>query len=157
MKVATASGGLQPQRKPLVRLALHSSRVAMIAARTRMELRLWKAADFEAAGEWYRETGQGMGPSLNIASELNAYILTDRATWANFGRKGELEILLEGDPALFDPYSSILINPAKNPAIQAADAKIWHEWITTAPGQKAIESFKIDGRRCFLQGSKSGS
>jgi tungstate transport system substrate-binding protein len=124
----------------------------------RMELRQWKAAGLSPKGTWYRETGQGMGPSLNIAAQLNAYILTDRATWASFRNKSDLEILVEGDPSLFNPYSSILVNPAKFPAINVADAKIWHEWITTAPGQKAIESFRIDGKQLFfLPGSKPSS
>jgi tungstate transport system substrate-binding protein len=87
---------------------------------------------------------------LNIAAQLGAYILTDRATWANFGNKRDLEILVEGDPELFNPYSSILVNPAKNPSIKAAEAKIWHEWITSAPGQKAIEGFKIGGEQLFF-------
>jgi tungstate transport system substrate-binding protein len=124
----------------------------------RMELRQWKAAELEPVGVWYRETGQGMGPSLNIAGELDAYILTDRATWANFDRKRNLEILLEGDPSLFNAYSSILVNPAKHPRIKAADARIWHEWIASAAGQAAIESFRIDGKQVFfLPGSKPGS
>jgi tungstate transport system substrate-binding protein len=123
-----------------------------------MELRQWKAAEIKPEGQWYRETGQGMGQSLNIAGELNAYILTDRATWANFKGKQDLEILVEGDPSLFNPYSSILVNPAKHPHVKAADAKIWHEWITSEAGQKAIESFKLDGKQVFfLPGSKPGS
>jgi tungstate transport system substrate-binding protein len=124
----------------------------------RMELREWKAAEIKPEGQWYRETGQGMGPSLNIAGELNGYILTDRATWANFKGKRDLEILVEGDPSLFNPYSSILVNPAKYPHVKAADAKIWHEWITSEGGQRAIEGFKIDGKQVFfLPGSKPGS
>jgi tungstate transport system substrate-binding protein len=124
----------------------------------RMELRQWKAAEIKPAGTWYRETGQGMGPSLNMAGELDAYILSDRATWANFKGKRDLEILLEGDPSLFNPYSSILVNPAKHPEIKAADARIWHEWITSVPGQAAIESFMIDGKPVFfLAGSRPGS
>jgi len=124
----------------------------------RMELRQWKAAELEPSGQWYRETGQGMGPSLNIAGELNAYILTDRSTWANFKGKRDLEILVEGDPSLFNPYSSILVNPAKYPHVKAGDAKIWHEWLTSEAGQKAIEGFRIDGKQVFfLPGSKPGS
>ena len=116
----------------------------------RMELRQWKAAEIKPGGEWYRETGQGMGPTLNMTGELNAYTLTDRATWANFKAKRDLEVLVEGDPSLYNPYSSILVNPAKSPKIKAADAKTWHEWITTAPGQKAIQSFKIGGQQVFF-------
>jgi tungstate transport system substrate-binding protein len=124
----------------------------------RMERRQWQAAELNPEGSWYRETGQGMGPTLNIASELAAYSLTDRATWANFTRRRDLDILFEGDPGLFNPYSSILVNPAKNPAIQAGDARIWHDWITSVPGHAAIESFRIDGKQVFfLPGSKPGS
>jgi tungstate transport system substrate-binding protein len=124
----------------------------------RMELRQWQAAELKPAGSWYRETGQGMGPTLNIAGELAAYSLTDRATWANFERMRELDALFEGDPGLFNPYSSILVNPAKHSAIQAGDASIWHQWITSPPGQAAIESFRIDGKQVFfLPGSKPGS
>jgi tungstate transport system substrate-binding protein len=116
----------------------------------RMELRQWKAAGTVPKGEWYRETGQGMGPTLNIAAELNGYVLTDRATWANFKNRRELEVLVEGDPGLYNPYSSILVNPAKSAKIKAADAKTWHEWITTAPGQKAVQSFNIEGEQLFF-------
>jgi tungstate transport system substrate-binding protein len=124
----------------------------------RMELRQWKAAEIKPAGGWYRETGQGMGPSLNMAGELNAYILTDRATWASFKGRRDLAILVAGDPTLFNPYSSILVNPAKNPQIKAADARIWHEWISSSVGQSAIETFRIDGKQLFfLPGSRPGS
>jgi tungstate transport system substrate-binding protein len=116
----------------------------------RMELRQWKAAGADAQGEWYRETGQGMGPTLNIAAELSAYALTDRATWANFKNRGRLEVSFQHDPALFNPYSSILVNPSKSPNIKADEAKVWHEWITNSPGHKAIESFKIDGEQVFF-------
>jgi tungstate transport system substrate-binding protein len=99
-----------------------------------------------------------MGPTLNIAGELAAYSLTDRATWTNFERRRDLDTLFEGDPGLFNPYSSILVNPIEHPAIQAAAARIWHEWITSAPGQAAIQSFRIDGKQVFfLPGSKPGS
>jgi tungstate transport system substrate-binding protein len=116
----------------------------------RMELRQWKAAEIKPTGAWYRETGQGMGPTLNIASELNAYTLSDRATWAKFKGKRDLDVLLEGDPSLYNPYSSILVNPVKSPSINAKEAKTWHEWITTAAGQKAIQSFKIEGQPVFF-------
>jgi tungstate transport system substrate-binding protein len=116
----------------------------------RMELRLWTAAKIDPAGSWYRQTGQGMGPSLNMAGELNAYILSDRATWANFKGRRDLVILLEGDPSLLNPYSSILINPAKHPGSNWAEAKIWHRWITSQPGKSAIESFRIERQQVFF-------
>jgi tungstate transport system substrate-binding protein len=118
----------------------------------RMELRLWKSAGTkpDPSGGWYRDLGQGMGPTLNIAAEMNAYTLTDRATWANFHNRQNLEILTAGDPALFNPYGSILVNPAKWPHVKAADAKIWHEWLTTKPGLDAITSYKINGEELFF-------
>ena len=117
----------------------------------RMELRLWKLAGVEKpTGEWYREVGQGMGPTLNLAAGLNGYTLTDRATWASFKNRQDLEILAEGDPALFNPYGSILVNPAKGAHIKAADARTWHEWLTSEAGRKAIASYRIGGEQLFF-------
>jgi tungstate transport system substrate-binding protein len=117
----------------------------------RTELRLWKQAGFERpAGAWYRETGQGMGPTLNVAAGLGAYVLTDRATWANFKNRQSLEILAEGDPALFNPYGSILVNPAKGPHVKAADAKAWHEWLTSPEGKAAIAAYRVGGEQLFF-------
>jgi tungstate transport system substrate-binding protein len=81
---------------------------------------------------------------------MNAYTLTDRATWANFKNRQDLEILLEGDPALFNPYGSILVNPAKWPQVKFSDAKTWHEWLTSKPGLDAITSYKINGEEVFF-------
>ena len=131
---------------------------AMFASRgddsgtNRMELRLWKSANLtpDKSSPWYRDLGQGMGPTLNIAAGLNAYTLTDRATWANFKNRQDLEILAEGDPALFNPYGSILVNPAKWPRVKAAEAKAWHEWLTSKPGLDAITSYRIAGEQLFF-------
>jgi tungstate transport system substrate-binding protein len=118
----------------------------------RMELRLWKSAGIQPDSHsgWYRDLGQGMGPTLNIAAGMNAYTLTDRATWANFKNRQGLEILTEGDPALFNPYGSILVNPAKWPQVKFSDAKMWHEWLTSKPGLNAITSYKINGEELFF-------
>src|SRR6266567_17958 len=118
----------------------------------RMELRLWKSAGIhpDPSSGWYRDLGQGMGATLNIAAAMNAYTLTDRATWANFKNRQELEILTEGDPALFNPYGSILINPAKWPRVKHQDAKIWHEWLTSKAGLDAITSYRINGEQLFF-------
>jgi tungstate transport system substrate-binding protein len=118
----------------------------------RMELRLWKSAGLQPdkGSPWYRDLGQGMGPTLNIAAGLNAYTLTDRATWANFKNRGNLEILTEDDPVLFNPYGSILVNPAKWPLVKIADAQIWHEWLTSKPGLDAITSYRINGAELFF-------
>jgi tungstate transport system substrate-binding protein len=118
----------------------------------RMELRLWKFVGIQPdpRNGWYRDLGQGMGATLNIAAAMDSYTLTDRATWANFKNRQKLEILTEGDPALFNPYGSILVNPAKWPKVKLADAKIWHEWLTTKPGLDAITSYKINGEEVFF-------
>jgi tungstate transport system substrate-binding protein len=119
----------------------------------RMELRLWKAAglDIKTAGNgWYRELGSGMGPTLNTAAGMDAYVLADRGTWASFKNRQSLKILCEGDARLFNPYGSILVNPARHPGVRAADARLWHEWLTGARGQQAIASFKIDGEQLFF-------
>jgi tungstate transport system substrate-binding protein len=91
-----------------------------------------------------------MGATLNIAAGMNAYTLTDRATWANFKNRQSLEILVEGDAVLLNPYGSILVNPAKWPQVKNGDAKIWHEWITSKAGLDAITSYKINGEELFF-------
>jgi tungstate transport system substrate-binding protein len=148
--------GLNDAKEALKRIA---SAQAAFASRgddsgtNRLELRLWKAAkvDVKTAGSgWYRELGSGMGPTLNTSAGLNAYTLTDRATWANFSNRQSLEILLEGDAALFNPYGSILVNPQKFPNVMADDARRWHEWLTSAAGRAAISSYKIKGEQLFF-------
>jgi tungstate transport system substrate-binding protein len=117
----------------------------------RTELRLWRAAGVDPKGDpSYRELGSGMGSTLNTAAGLDAYALSDRATWASFKNRQKLDILAEGDPALFNPYGSILVNPAKGAHIKAADARAWHEWLTSEKGRAAIASFRIDGEQLFF-------
>jgi tungstate transport system substrate-binding protein len=147
--------GLKDARKALTQIA---DAKAPFASRgddsgtNRMELRLWKSAGIQPDPHsgWYRDLGQGMGPTLNIAAGMNAYTLTDRATWGNFKNRQHLEILTGGDPALFNPYGSILVNPAKWPKVRYEDAKIWHDWLTTKPGLDAITSYKISGEEVFF-------
>jgi tungstate transport system substrate-binding protein len=118
----------------------------------RMELRLWKSIGLkpDKSTAWYRDLGQGMGATLNIAAVMGAYTLTDRATWANFKNRQNLEILVDGDPALFNPYGSILVNPAKWPQVKYDDARRWHEWLTSKSGVDAITSYKINGEELFF-------
>ncbi|MFL5156060.1 MAG: substrate-binding domain-containing protein [Microvirga sp.] len=117
----------------------------------RMELRLWKAAAIDPRSDpSYRELGSGMGPTLNTAAGLDAYVLSDRATWASFQNRQNLVLLVAGDPALFNPYGSILVNPAKGPHIKAAEARIWHEWLTSGRGRAAIAGFKVQGEQLFF-------
>jgi tungstate transport system substrate-binding protein len=147
--------GLKDAKKALAQIA---GAGAVFASRgddsgtNRMELRLWKSAGLapDQTAAWYKNLGQGMGPTLNISASMGAYTLTDRATWANFKNRQNLEILTEGDPALFNPYGSILVNPAKWPHVKADDAKTWHEWLTSKPGLDAVTSYKIDGEELFF-------
>lgn len=114
------------------------------------ELRIWKAAGIEPDKAWYRELGAGMGPTLNAAAAMPAYTLSDRGTWLSFANKDNLDIVLEGDVSLFNPYSSILVNPAKGAHIKSAEARVWHDWITSEKGAAAITSFAIGGKPLFF-------
>lgn len=118
----------------------------------RRELRLWQEAgvDLAAAGSWYRELGQGMGPTLNTAAAMSAYALTDRATWAGFRNRRDLELLVEGDPRLLNRYGSILVSPARHPHVRAELARAWQDWLTGPAGQDAIAAFRIDGAQLFF-------
>ncbi|MGA2636422.1 substrate-binding domain-containing protein [Methylocella sp.] len=119
----------------------------------RLELRLWKAAGVDvspAKAVWRRETGSGMGPTLNLAAGIDAYVLADRATWANFKNRQNLEILSEGDPGLLNRYGSILVNPARFPHVKADAARRWHEWLTSEAGRRAIADFKVNGEQVFF-------
>ena len=147
--------GLKDARKALEQIAAAAAPFASRgddSGTNRMELRLWKSAGIQPdpRNSWYRDLGQGMGATLNIAAAMDAYTLTDRATWANFKNRQNLEIVTEGDAMLFNPYGSILVNPAKWPKVKFADAKIWHEWLTTKPGLDAITSYKINGEEVFF-------
>jgi len=121
------------------------------------ELRYWRAAGVDldrAKGPWYRDTGSGMGPSLNMASSMNAYILADRGTWLSFKNRGDLAILVEGDSRLFNQYGVILVNPAKHPHVKAADAQRFIDWLLSSAGQKAIADYKIGGEQLFFPNAK---
>jgi tungstate transport system substrate-binding protein len=117
------------------------------------ELKIWKDAGVDvkaASGTWYREAGQGMGATLNIASALNAYVLSDRATWSAFNNRASLAVLLQGDVRLRNPYGVILVNPAKHPAVKAEDGQRFIDWLVSAEGQSAIANFKINGEQQFF-------
>lgn len=117
------------------------------------ELRYWKAAgiDLDAIrGPWYRDTGSGMGPALNMAASSNAYILSDRGTWLAFRNKGDLAILVEGDTRLFNQYGAILVNPARHPHVKAADGQRFIDWLVSPGGQRAIADYKIGGEQLFF-------
>ncbi len=118
---------------------------------------LWKIAkvDVEAAsGQWYRETGSGMGATLNTASGLGAYALADRGTWLSFANKGDLEIAVEGDRRLFNPYGVILVNPGKHAHVKAMEGQAFIDWLVSDAGQKAIGEYKINGLQLFFPNAK---
>jgi tungstate transport system substrate-binding protein len=118
---------------------------------------LWAAAGQDpvsASGTWYRETGSGMGATLNAATAMGAYALTDRATWLAFQNKGDLEVLVEGDARLFNPYGVILVNPARHPHVHAREAQTFIDWLVSENGQAAIAAFHIDGRQLFFPNAK---
>ncbi len=117
------------------------------------EMANWALADVDhtvASGDWYRETGSGMGATLNIANGMNAYALTDRATWQSFGNRGDLEIMVEGDPRLFNQYGVILVNPEKHPRVRAAAGQRFIDWLIGPDGQAAIASYRLDGEQLFF-------
>ena len=113
------------------------------------EKSVWKAAGVETSGSWYRSTGSGMGATLNTASAMNAYALSDRGTWISFKNKGPLEVLCEGDKALFNPYGVILVNPKKFAHIKAGLGEEFIQWLVGPDGQKAIGDFRLGGQTLF--------
>ena len=123
----------------------------------RAEMRLWAAAGLDplpASGTWYREMGQGMGATLNAAVAMGAYALTDRATWTAFGNTGDHAVLLEGDPALFNQYGVIAVDPARHPNVAAREAAALVDWLLSERGQAAIAAFRIDGVPVFFPNAR---
>jgi tungstate transport system substrate-binding protein len=116
------------------------------------ELALWKAAGTEvgaSSGTWYREAGQGMGATLNIASAMEGYTLTDRGTWLKQRTKLDLRLLVEGDASLHNQYGVTMVNAAKHPHVKTALAQRFVDWLLSPEGQAAIDGFTIDGERLF--------
>jgi tungstate transport system substrate-binding protein len=123
------------------------------------ELALWQEAGVDvagASGSWYRETGSGMGPTLNTAAGMDAYALTDRGTWLSFDNRQNLEIAVEGDPRLFNQYGIILVNPEKHPHVKADLGQQFIDWVISDDGQEAIAAFQINGQQAFFPNAKGG-
>ncbi len=120
------------------------------------ELRYWKGAGVEVSpsSSWYKETGSGMGPALNTASAMNGYILSDRATWLTFKNRGDLVILVQGDPKLFNQYGVMLVNPAKYPQIKKAEGQAFIDWLISKDGQDTIAGYKVGGEQLFFPNAK---
>ncbi len=119
----------------------------------RAELRLWHDAGVDvhaASGTWYRETGAGMGATLNVAAGLDCYLLADRATWLSFHNRQHLILLVEGDSRLFNQYSLIRVNPARHPYVKQALALKFVDFMTSPIGQRLIGDFRITEVRVFV-------
>jgi tungstate transport system substrate-binding protein len=156
-------GGMQDIAAALKSIA--SARAAFVSRADRSgthaaELRLWKNAGVDIAtakGPWYRETGTGMGPALNTASGLDAYILADRGTWLNFHNRGNLKIVVEGDKRLFNQYGVMLVNPAKHPQVKKELGQKFIDWLVSKRGQQVIASYRIGGEPLFFPNADTDS
>ncbi len=116
------------------------------------EVALWRAANIDPPRKgqsWYRETGSGMGATLNVGIGLEGYVLTDRSTWLNFSNKGNARLLYEGDPALFNQYGVILVNPSRHSHIKVDDGQAFIDWLLSRKGQQAINEYRINGQQAF--------
>jgi tungstate transport system substrate-binding protein len=121
------------------------------------EMALWKLAGVDAArdsGAWYRETGSGMGATLNAGVGMGAYVLTDRATWIAFRNRRDFRIQVEGDKRLFNQYGVILVNPKKHPRVKAKAGQTFIDWLIGPEGQGAIAGYRRDGKQLFFPNAK---
>ena len=113
------------------------------------ELSIWSSAGVEPSGNWYIETGQGMGASLNVANEKEAYILADRGTYLAYSSDLDIEILVEGDSELFNPYGIIPVNPAYHTHVNYQMAMAFVGYITSQQGQEIISEYTAYGKVLF--------
>jgi len=116
------------------------------------ELELWEKVGIsikEYSGKWYKETGSGMGTTLNIAAELDAYTISDRATWLTFNNKRTLKILFEGDRLLFNQYGAVIVNPKKCPKTKVKEAGLFLNWLLSENGQSEIRNYTVNGIQLF--------
>lgn len=121
------------------------------------ELALWQSAQITPRGDWYREIGQGMGKTLQIAGELNAYTLSDRGTWLAYKDKSPLRILFQGGVNLHNPYGIIAISSERYPDTNLAGAQALIRWLTSPKGQQLIGSYTLHGNRLFTPSAHGNS
>ena len=117
------------------------------------EKSLWDAAGVGADARdvaWYKEVGAGMGAALNTASGLNAYILSDRASWLKFANKGDLGIVFEGDPVLFNQYAYLPVNPEKHPHVKTDLVNQLEAWLLSDEAAELINAYTIEGQQLFV-------
>lgn len=148
--------GLQDVQPALAKIAATG---ALFASRGddsgthKKEKALWASADLDptaASGGWYRETGSGMGATLNAGIGMGAYVMTDRATWISFANKQDYRIVVQGDADLFNQYGVIPVSPVACPSVQAEAAQSFFDWLTSATGQQAIAAYTVDGQQLFF-------
>jgi tungstate transport system substrate-binding protein len=118
------------------------------------ELRYWAMAGTSQMGAGYKACGCGMGPALNMASSMGAYVLADRGTWLSFKNRADLAVLVQGDERLFNPYGVIAVNPAKHPHVKLKEAQRFIDWVTSPVGQATIAAYKIGGEQLFFPSAK---
>ena len=118
------------------------------------ELRYWAMAGSSNMGEGYKACGCGMGPALNMAASMGAYVLADRGTWLSFKNRADLAVLVQGDERLFNPYGVIAVNPAKHPHVKVKEAQRFIDWVTSPAGQANIAAYKIGGEQLFFPSAK---
>lgn len=118
------------------------------------ELALWEQAGIKPSGDWYRELGSGMGPTLNTAAQMPAYTMSDRATWISFENRGPLEIVVEGDDRLFNQYGVILVDPERHGHVKAQAGQTFIDWLVSDEGQQAIASYHLDGQQLFFPNAR---
>jgi tungstate transport system substrate-binding protein len=124
---------------------------------SKAELRFWKEAGIDPKTTgigWYRDTGSGMGPTLNTAAAMDGYTLSDRGTWLNFKNRQNLKIVVQGDRRLFNQYGVMLVNPARYPSVKKDLGAKFIEWLTSPTGQKTIADYKINGEQLFFPDAK---
>jgi len=134
---------------------IHASKIAFISrgddsGTHKRELFLWESANVQPSGSWYREVGQGMGKTLQIANEIDAYTMTDRGTWLAYQSKLDIVLLFEDDPPLFNPYGIIAVSPERHAHINHSGAESLIAWITSNKGQRLIGEFTVKGEQLFI-------
>ncbi len=121
------------------------------------ELSLWSTAGIDKEmldPSWYKAAGAGMGATLNTASGMNAYVMSDRASWLKFANKGELELLFAGDPVLFNQYAFLPVNPEKHPHVKAELVLKLEEWLVSERAQTLINGYTLNGEALFTFNAK---
>ncbi len=113
------------------------------------EKSLWDSVGISPEGAWYKAVGAGMGAALNTAAGLGAYILTDRASWLNFGNKSDLALIFEGDPVLFNQYSFIPVSPARHPHVKADATETLRQWLVSDRAKRLINGYTLQGQQLF--------